>query len=247
MDENTVVIPQAEQNPQGDAAVGTVQNAATDNPETGVTTEAAAPQEKSASERFAYALKQRVSEERTKLEKEQAQKYANDLRLAQEVRKAFSGKDDTSIVTDLLEAQVKVFASENGISEALARKFIELERKAKPDSLTSESKADTSPAASMASDAWLARLARQRDTIKATHGVDVLDGLSESEERQIMQGELDLNEVFSMRSKAQTPPPVNRGVASQAAPINYNNMTDDEYRALRARLNREGQIDIRSE
>ena len=83
MDENTVVNTPVEQDAQGDAALGAAQNVATDSTETGVNTGAAAPQEKSTAERFAYALKQRVLEETAKLEKSQAQKYESDLKLAQ--------------------------------------------------------------------------------------------------------------------------------------------------------------------
>lgn len=246
MDENTVVNTPVEQNTQGDAAERAVQNVATDTTETGVTTGAAAPQEKSTAERFAYALKQRVLEETAKLEKAQAQKYESDLKLAQEVRRAFGGKDDTAIVGDLLEAQVKVFATENNISETLARQFIELKRSTLQMNV-SPKKAEPLPATDPLSDTWLARLARQRAAIQEAHGMDVLEGLSQEEESRVMKGEMDLNEVFAIRSKAAMPPPVNRGVSNQPAPKDFSRMSDEEYEESRKLLQREGRIDYRSD
>lgn len=246
MDENTVVNTPVEQNTQGDAAERAVQNVATDTTETGVTTGAAAPQEKSTAERFAYALKQRVLEETAKLEKAQAQKYESELKLAQEVRRAFAGKDDTAIVGDLLEAQVKVFATENNISETLARQFIELKRSTKQMDV-SPKKDEPLPATDPLSDTWLARLARQRAAIQEAHGMDVLEGLSQEEESRVMKGEMDLNEVFAMRSKAAMPPPVNRGTSNQPAPKDFSRMSDEEYEESRKLLQREGRIDYRSD
>lgn len=246
MDENTVVNTPVEQNTQGDAAERAVQNVATDTTETGVTTGAAAPQEKSTAERFAYALKQRVLEETAKLEKAQAQKYESELKLAQEVRRAFAGKDDTAIVGDLLEAQVKVFATENNISETLARQFIELKRSTKQMDV-SPKKDEPLPATDPLSDTWLARLARQRAAIQEAHGMDVLEGLSQEEESRVMKGEMDLNEVFAIRSKAAMPPPVNRGTSNQPAPKDFSRMSDEEYEESRKLLQREGRIDYRSD
>ena len=246
MDENTVVNTPVEQDAQGDAALGAAQNVATDSTETGVNTGAAAPQEKSTAERFAYALKQRVLEETAKLEKSQAQKYEGDLKLAQEVRKAFVGKDDAAIVGDLLAAQVKVFAAENNISETLAREFIDLKRSAKQMDV-SPKKAEPLPATDPLSDTWLIRLSRQRAAIQEAHGMDVLEDLSPEEESRVMKGEIDLNEVFAMRSKAAMPPPVNRGTSNQPAPKDFTRMSDEEYEESRKLLQREGRIDYRSD
>ena len=248
MDENTVVKTPEGQAPQGDATGVGVQNVATDAPETGVKTGAAAPQEKSEAERFAFALKQRTLEEKAKLEKALPEKYALDLKLAQEVRRTFAGKDDTAIVSDLLDARAKVFATENGISEALARKFIELERATAAVAPEAPAKkAESAPATAQVSDAWLARLAHQREAIQNAHGVDVLEGITAEEEAQVMKGELDLNEVFAVRSKAATPPPVNRGASKQAGTPDFKHMSEAEYEAFRETLRKEGTIPIRSD
>jgi hypothetical protein len=191
-------------------------------------------------------LKQRTNEEKAKLEKDLPQKYAPDLKLAQEVRRAFIGKDDTAIVNNLLDAQAKVFAEENGISEALARKFIDLERAT--GAVAPAKTAESVPATTAkASDAWLTRLAHQRDAIQKAQGVDVLEGLTTEEEAQVLQGNLDLNEVFSMRSKAGAPPPVNRGPSAQAGTPDFKHMTMDAYDNYREKLRIEGQIPIRSD
>lgn len=243
MDENTVVTNPMEQAAQGDAAQVAVQDAVADQPETGVTTEAAAPQEKSASERFAYALKMRVSEESAKIERETAKKFEPDASFAQNVRRYFPGKTDADIENDLIAAQVKVEAQRKGISEELAREIIELRNGImRPNTPVkqSASPAETTPA----SDAWLNRLARQRDAIKAAHGVDVLETLTDEEEAQVMQGDMDLQEVFSKRTHT---PPVNRGVANQPAPKDFSKMTDAEYDAFRKELTRKGRIDVRSD
>ncbi|NLD51877.1 MAG: hypothetical protein GX650_03175 [Clostridiales bacterium] len=245
MEENTVVNPQDGQAAQGDAAQGAARTEAeVKTPETGVNTGDAAPQEKTDAERFSFALKKRVDEERQKIEQESLKKYENDLTFATEVRKAFAGKGDQDIMSDLLSAQARVFATENGISEELAREFIELKRAVKPP--TVDKPKEEAPHQDNANDAWMARLAKQRDAIKADHGVDVLEGMSEAEESAVMSGNMDLNEVFAHRNQNKTPP-VNRGVATQPTPKDYSKMTDDEYAAFRKQLSRQGKIDIRSD
>lgn len=246
MEENTVVNNPAEQTTQGDAAQAAAQEQAeVKTPETGVTTEAAAPQEKTSAERFSFALKKRVEEERQKVEAETARKFEGDLRFASEVRRAFQGKGDDDIVSDLISAQARAFAQENGISEGLAREFIELRRAANQGAAPVR-KEDPAPA-TKADDIWLARLAHQRENIKVVYGVDVLEGLSAEDEAAVLRGEMDLNEVFAKFEQAGTPPPVNRGSAGavKPKPLLDESTSLEEYEAFRARLKREGQIEIR--
>ena len=148
-------------------------------------------------------------------------------------------------MSDLLSAQARVFATENGISEELAREFIELKRAVKPP--TVDKPKEEAPHQDNANDAWMARLARQRDAIKADHGVDVLEGLSEAEESAVMSGNMDLNEVFAHRNQ-NNPPPVNRGVSATEGPaFDLSKMTDEQYKAFRDELRQKGQIKIRSD
>ncbi len=245
MEKNTVVNIPEEQAPQGDAAVEAVQNeAAEQTPETGEITQDAAAQEKSASERFSHALKIRVSEERAKAEREIAKQFEPDVQFAKSVRRYFSGKADADIVKDLTEVQVQVFAQQKGISEELAREFLEL----KGGIATSQvQEKPAEPAQTSVSDTWMARLARQREAIQAQHGVDVVEDLSDEEEALVMRGEMDLNEVFALRSQREATPPVNRGMATKATPKDPADMTDAEYEAFREELRRKGKIDVRSD
>lgn len=247
MDENTVVSNQAEQAAQGDAAQGAVHNEAEVKTETGVTTGAAVLQEKTDAEKFSFALKKRVDEELQKREPELAKKYESDLKLAQEIRNAFTGKSDSDIVNDLTAAQVKAFAAENSISEGLAREIIELRRATKHTPV--EIKKEEPASKEKPSDTWAQRLQRQREAIQAEHGVDVLAELSDADEAAVLRGEMDLNEVFARRSQEsqESLPSVNRGTAAAVSPKTYKDMTDDEYDAFRARLRQEGQIPIRSD
>ncbi len=245
MEENTVVNPQDGQAAQGDAAQGAANTEAeAKTPETGVSTGDAAPQERTDAERFSYALKKRVEEERQKMAQESAMKYADDLKFAQEVRQAFAGKGDSDIMNDLLSAQARVFAEENNISEGLALEFIRLRRAAKAPTVDI-SQEEPPRKEEPAQDAWMTHLARQREAIRATHGVDVLEGLSQEEEAAILKGDMDLNEVFNRRAPL---PPVNRGVSATEGPaFDLSKMTDEQYKAFRDELRQKGQIKIRSD
>lgn len=238
--ENTVENTQEQATP-GDAADKAVQAVHDDVSETGDTQSGGAAPQTSNDEpqRFSFALKKRLEEERPKIAREVEARYAAEIGFAENIRKAFGGMSDEQIINDLTEAQVKAFAKDNGVPESMARRFIELERAANglvPPRKTSKTKEAPAPE-STKNDVWMSRLAKQRQALLDAHGVDVLDGMSEEEEALVMNGETDFQEIFSKRAKGKTPP-VNRNTSAANTVVDFDKMSDAEFEAYRRK--REG-------